>query len=90
MPGSANHINHLADLIVASARDKGYEPITARDEQCGSGIVSLGRPDIDAVETAAKLMEHGVSVSPRSGRIRAAPHFYQTEEEFRFYESADA
>ena len=79
----ASHIDHLADLIVAGAREKGYEPMTARDEQCGSGIVSLARPDVDAVETAAMLMEHGVSVSPRAGRIRAAPHFYQTEEEVR-------
>ena len=79
----AAHIHRLADLIVAEAREKGYEPITARDEDCGSGIVTLGKAGIDAVDAAAKMASKGVSVSPRSGRIRAAPHFYQTEEEVR-------
>ena len=79
----ATHIHRLADLIVAEAREKGYEPMTARDEDCGSGIVTLVKARIDAVETAAKMANKGVSVSARGGGIRAAPHFYQNKDDVR-------
>ena len=79
----AAHIHRLADMIVAAAGAKGYQPMTARDEHCGSGIVTLVKPGIDAVETAAKMASKGVSVSPRAGGIRAAPHFYQNDDDIR-------
>ena len=79
----AAHIHRLGDMIVAEAGAKGYEPIAARDEECGSGIVTLVKPGIDAAETAVKMASKGVSVSPRAGGIRAAPHFYQNDADIR-------
>ena len=77
----STRINSLADLILDEACNKGYEPATPRDELCGSGIVSIRKSGIKATETASKLLKKGVSVSPRSGWLRAAPHFYQNEDE---------
>ena len=79
----AAHIHRLGDMIVAEAGAKGYEPMAARDEECGSGIVTLVKPGIDAAETAVKMASKGVSVSPRAGGIRAAPHFYQNDADIR-------
>ena len=79
----AAHIHRLADLIVAAAGEKGYQAMAARDEHCGSGIVTLSKPGVDAVEVAAKMANKGISVSPRAGGLRAAPHFYQNEDDVR-------
>ena len=77
----STRINSLADLILDEACNKGYEPMTPRDELCGSGIVSIRKPGMKAAETAGELLNKGVSVAPRSGWLRAAPHFYQNEDE---------
>ncbi|WP_455284716.1 aminotransferase class V-fold PLP-dependent enzyme [[Eubacterium] cellulosolvens] len=44
-----------------------------------SGIVNLACDDPDSV--GARLMEHGVAISVRSGGLRISPHFYNTENE---------
>ena len=46
-----------------------------------SGIVSVIHPRRTAAELAAGLEEQGVRVAHRAGRLRIAPHFYNSEEE---------
>jgi selenocysteine lyase/cysteine desulfurase len=72
-------VDHLAGLIESGARQKGYEPMTSREPGSGSGIVSIRKEGVDSVAAVAKLLENGVTVSPRFGWIRAAPHFYANE-----------
>jgi cysteine desulfurase / selenocysteine lyase len=46
-----------------------------------SGILSLRHPRRPADELAARLAGRGIRVAHRAGRLRIAPHFYNTEEE---------
>lgn len=46
-----------------------------------SGIVAGTHPKRDSEELAQALAERGVVVSARAGRLRAAPHFYNSEAE---------
>jgi len=72
-------VDHLAGRIAAGAREKGYELMTSRERDSGSGIVSIRKAGVDSAAAVQMLMEHSVSVSPRFGWIRAAPHFYANE-----------
>mgnify|MGYP001373644388 CR=1 FL=1 len=55
--------------------------MTSRSELYGSGIVSLRKSTMDAATTAEKMEKKGVCVAPRSGWVRASPHFYQNEQD---------
>jgi selenocysteine lyase/cysteine desulfurase len=72
-------VDHLAGLIASGAVERGYEVFTTRDEGSGSGIVSIRKDGVDSAAVVRKLAENYVSVSPRFGWIRAAPHFYGNE-----------
>jgi selenocysteine lyase/cysteine desulfurase len=74
-------VDHLAGRIAEGAQRRGYELMTAREGGCGSGIVSFRKAGVDSAATVQMLMQHNVSVSPRFGWIRAAPHFYANEED---------
>jgi selenocysteine lyase/cysteine desulfurase len=39
----------------------------------------MRKQGVDSAAVVAKLAENGISVSPRFGWIRAAPHFYGNE-----------
>jgi selenocysteine lyase/cysteine desulfurase len=72
-------VDELAGWIASGAQEKGYELMTTREAGSGSGIVSMRKEGVDSVAVVAKLLENGVTVSPRFGWIRAAPHFYANE-----------
>ena len=46
-----------------------------------SGIVSVIHPDHPADELTERLAEDGIRIAHRAGRLRIAPHFYNTEDE---------
>ena len=77
------HIHFLADSILNGARNKGYQSIISRDKLCGSGIVNIKKRGVRIEETVSELERKGVVVSFRSVWLRAAPHFYQSEEEIQ-------
>ena len=77
------HIHFLADSILNGARNKSYQSIISRDKLCVSGIVSIKKRGVRMEETASELGRKGMVVSFRSGWFRAAPHFYQSEEEIQ-------
>jgi selenocysteine lyase/cysteine desulfurase len=80
-------VDHLAGLLAAGAREKGYELVTSREGGSGSGIVSIRKTGVDSAAVVQMLLENKVSVSPRFGWIRAAPHFYANEADLaRFLE----
>lgn len=81
----ADRVNRLASRIAEGAVERGFSLAAARGDGDGSGIVSIRKDGWDAAEAAAKMLENGISVSPRHGYLRAAPHFYNTEEEVARY-----
>jgi selenocysteine lyase/cysteine desulfurase len=69
--------DHLCDLL----RRRGFSIFSPRGDGEKSGIVSFdpGRHKAEAVWS--KLLKRGFVTSARQGKIRVAPHFYNTHEE---------
>lgn len=71
----------LAERLADGARDAGltvYSPWGAGER---SGIVSLVHPRRPAAELAGELMQRDFRLAHRGGRLRLAPHVYNTEDE---------
>ena len=80
-------IHGLAGQIVEGATAKGYEIMTPRDEQSGSGIVCIRKQGLDSEAIVRELAKKKVIVAPRFGWVRASPHFYANEDDIaRFVE----
>lgn len=71
----------LADRAAEGAASAGLEVISPRGDGERSGIVSVVHPRRPADELAADLEERGIRVASRGGRLRLAPHCYNTEDE---------
>jgi selenocysteine lyase/cysteine desulfurase len=72
----------LADRVARGLADRGFrlaEPRRASGET--SGIVAGTHPERGSKELVDALAERSVVVSHRAGRLRVAPHGYNTEEE---------
>jgi cysteine desulfurase / selenocysteine lyase len=78
----ADRIKHLTDRLTRGLRDKGYTVASPRDGDQWSGIVSFASPghDHDAVARSLRK-EHKTELVVRGGRLRASPHFYNTDEQ---------
>ncbi len=72
-----SHTGRLVERLIDGLEGLGYEVITPRDRRAGI-VVFRHR---DPYELAARLAVKGVIVSPRPGRVRVSPHFYNTKEE---------
>lgn len=81
----------LAERVAAGLITRGFrlaEPLRAPGET--SGIVAADHPDRSAEDLARGLDERGIAVSERLGRLRVAPHAYNTEDEIdRFLAALD-
>jgi cysteine desulfurase/selenocysteine lyase len=71
----------LAGRIAAGVVGRGYRMLTRPEGEAASGIVAFRKDGVDAVAAVKHLGEQGIVVAPRSGWIRASPHFYVSEEE---------
>jgi cysteine desulfurase/selenocysteine lyase len=69
--------DHLCDLLWG----RGFRIFSPRGEGEKSGIVSFYPGRHKAESLSRKLLKQGFVTSARQGRIRAAPHFYNTHEE---------
>ena len=78
---AAARIHEIAERLLAGARRKGYVAAAERSRETGSGIVSIRKDGIDSAKTVKMLYENRISTSLRKGRIRAAPHVYNTSAE---------
>ncbi len=72
-----NHTRTLVERLIDGLEEAGHEVITPRDRK--AAIVTFRHPE--PYKLAEKLKTSGVIVSPRPGRIRVSPHFYNTKEE---------
>jgi selenocysteine lyase/cysteine desulfurase len=76
----ANRLKLLGDRLIAGATSKGYTIASPRDGDQWSGILSFSAPNVAPEPLVAKLRkEHRIEIMVRHGRLRAAPHFYNTE-----------
>jgi selenocysteine lyase/cysteine desulfurase len=76
------HIKILGDRLIAGLMKKGYSIACPREGEQWSGIVSFASAKHSHDEIAAKLKkEHRIELVVRHGRLRASPHFYNTEEQ---------
>ncbi len=72
----------LTDRLVSGLRDKGYRVVSSRDNGEASGIVAFFSDSHDPNEVQRHLQaEHRIVIAVRKGRLRASPHFYNTETE---------
>jgi cysteine desulfurase/selenocysteine lyase len=75
-------IKGLTDQLVEGIRRRGWQVVSPRTPSEWSGIVSFAsdKHDMEAIRQHL-LDEFKIVVSRRQGRLRASPHFYNTDEE---------
>lgn len=72
----------LTDRLVTGLREKHYRVLSSRQPGEASGIVAFISDKHDHTEIQRHLQaEHRLVIAVREGRLRASPHFYNTEEE---------
>jgi len=60
---------------------RGYEVTSPRDDEACSGLVMFQHPSHANDDVLKALTDAGVTAAVRGGRVRFAPHFYNTTEE---------
>jgi cysteine desulfurase/selenocysteine lyase len=71
----------LTALLIEGLRGRGYSILSPLDER--SGIVAFKSPQLETAQLATRLRSAGVIVSPTQGWVRAAPHFYNSEDDIQ-------
>jgi selenocysteine lyase/cysteine desulfurase len=71
----------LADLAARGLTDLGFSVVSSRRRGETSGIVTAVPPGRTAQDLIKPLDERGIVVAARAGRLRIAPHFYNTADE---------
>ncbi len=78
----AKRLLFLTDRLTDGLRAKGYRVISSRMPTEASGIVAFRSDVHDHDKIQAHLeAEHRIVIAVRCGRLRASPHFYNTERE---------
>lgn len=84
----AHHDAALAQRLLDGYERLGRVPLTPRDPARRAGIVAVEEPR--CVEIAARLAEQRILVWGKDGRIRVAPHLYNTSADVDAYLDAFA
>ena len=72
----------LTDHLIAGLQNKGYQILSPRASDQWSGIVSFISPFHNHDEIVRSLRkDHHTEIALREGRLRASPHFYNTEQQ---------
>lgn len=89
MANIATRIKQLGDRLIAALIAKGYSIISPRHGEQWSGIVSFTSPSHPHEPIVRALRrDHHTEIALREGRLRASPHFYNTDEQIdRFIDS---
>jgi cysteine desulfurase/selenocysteine lyase len=78
---AASHILDLTEYLIDRLASRGVNVITPKHADQRAGIVTFDWEDAPAMHQ--KLLAQNIVTSLRTGKLRAAPHFYNTEEELR-------
>jgi selenocysteine lyase/cysteine desulfurase len=82
LPNITRRVLHLTDMLVAGLRDRGYRVVSSRQHGETSSIVAFRADDTDLDALQQHLQnERRIVIAVRCGRLRASPHFYNTERE---------
>ncbi len=73
----SSHTEKLVNRLMDGIEALGFELITPRDRKAGIVVFRHRNP----YELAGKLAKYSIIVSPRPGKIRISPHYYNTREE---------
>lgn len=77
-----SRVIQLTDRLVTGLRDKGYRVVSSRAPTEASGVVAFNSTLHDHDEVQRHLQnEHRIVIAVRSGRLRASPHFYNSDGE---------
>jgi cysteine desulfurase/selenocysteine lyase len=71
----------LAELAARGLKDLGFSVVSSRRRGETSGIVTAIPPGRTAQDLIKPLDQRGIVVAARAGRLRIAPHFYNTADE---------
>jgi len=74
-------IFECTDCIYEGVRAKGYRVYSPWKVEQRSGIISMLKDGEDPERTSQMLLEHNILTTVRDGRLRMAPHVYNTLEE---------
>jgi cysteine desulfurase/selenocysteine lyase len=75
-------VRMLTDRLAEGVRLKGYRVVSSREPKEASGIVSFVSSTHDHTRLVSHLrQEYRTVIAAREGRLRASPHFYNTEAE---------
>lgn len=78
----AHRLRELTDRLIEAVQKKGYQVISPREKWQWSGIVSFTSPKHNHEQIVKTLRkEHHIEIATRENRLRASPHFYNTEEQ---------
>lgn len=76
----AARLQVLTDRLVSGLADRGYTILSPRSQGQWSGIVAFASPTHDHGGIVTTLRTaHRTEIALREGRLRASPHFYNTE-----------
>jgi selenocysteine lyase/cysteine desulfurase len=80
IPAIADRLKLLTDRLAAGLELKGYQVISPRDAGAWSGMICFTSSSHDHETVAAMLRkDHKIEIAVREKRMRASPHFYNTE-----------
>jgi cysteine desulfurase / selenocysteine lyase len=87
--GISDRIHQLTERLILGLMRKGYTVMSPRRLNQWSGIVAFASPVHEHARLARTLRkEHKIEIAVREGRLRASPHFYNTDEQIdRFVET---
>jgi selenocysteine lyase/cysteine desulfurase len=81
----ADRIKSIGDRLIAALESKGYTTASPRQADQWSGIISVSPPPGSSEkldDTVTRLRnDHHIEIAARHGRLRIAPHFYNTDEQ---------
>ena len=78
----ATRAKQLTDRLISGLLSKGYAIASPRNDDNWSGIVSFASMKHRHEDIFRKLrLEHHTEIALREGRLRASPHFYNTDEQ---------
>ena len=75
------HLLSLNEYLTRNVEDRGYRVISSGKREERSAIVVFEGEGCSADETCLRLGSSGIIVSSRLGRLRVAPHFYNSRED---------
>ncbi len=71
----------LGDYLCLRSADHGYHVASSRRDREKSAVISLSHEKYSAHELYHLLNDRRIITTPRLGRLRVSPHFYNTREE---------